>query len=131
MCIHPHVHRKQTTELSQRNQFTPEPGQQRSGQKRPLRGTLRKIFHQVDRQPPPQQQQHGEGRPQQAAGQDVFICLLRADLPQGAQEEAPRLLSQFCSFPRNVPRDRRPCRPRKSPSSETWQKVTKLAATGR
>ena len=30
-----------------KNQFTPEPGQQRSGQTRPLRGTLRKIFRQA------------------------------------------------------------------------------------
>jgi len=30
-----------------KNQFTPEPGKQRSGQTRPLRGTLRKIFRQA------------------------------------------------------------------------------------
>ncbi|XP_070336784.1 high mobility group protein B2 isoform X2 [Odocoileus virginianus] len=78
-----------------RNQFTPEPEQQRRGETRPLRGTLRKISRQVDTPPPPQQQHHGEGRPQQAAGQDVFVRLLRADLPRGAQEEASRLLSQF------------------------------------
>lgn len=38
---------------------------------------------------------HGQGRPQQAAGQDVFVRLLRADVPRGAQEEASRLLRQL------------------------------------
>jgi hypothetical protein len=38
---------------------------------------------------------HGQRRPQQVAGQDVVVRLLRADVPRGAQEEAPRLLRQL------------------------------------
>lgn len=38
---------------------------------------------------------HGQGRPQQAAGQDVLVRVLRADVPRGAQEEAPGLVSQL------------------------------------
>lgn len=53
-------------------------------------------------QPPPltapgprDRSRHGQRRPQQAAGQDVLVRVLRADLPRGAQEEAPGLLGQL------------------------------------
>ncbi|XP_030168612.1 high mobility group protein B2 [Lynx canadensis] len=58
-----------------------------------LRGTLRKSYHQVDAVC-----HHGQRRPQQAAGQDVLVRLLRADLREEHKKKHPDSSVNFAEF---------------------------------